>query len=163
MQGRTDIDLDDHGRAQSDVAGRRLARSVWARIVSSPMSRAQETARIIATHLPGAEQLVRLDLRERDYGEAEGIPVAQAHERWPDGDYPGAEPLAAVVQRASAVLTDLMVLPGNTVVVAHGTLLRAAVEALTGAPCPRILNGEIVVLEPGGGADGRAQLRGLMG
>lgn len=150
MQGRADIPLDDHGRAQADAAGRLLASAVWDRVVTSPMERAMETARIIRSHLRGAEWMIDEDLVERDYGQAEGMAVADASERWPDQDYPGAESIAHVALRGAAALSELLDAGRDAVVVAHGTLLRVSVDALTGQQCPRILNGEIILLERDG-------------
>lgn len=147
MQGRADIPLDDHGRAQAESAADLLARAHWDRIVSSPLSRAAETASVIGQKLIHAERTTDEHLIERDYGVAEGMPVCEARERWPDSDYPGAEPLHETTERARRVLGEIEQLEGDSVVVAHGTLLRVGVEALTGSACPRILNGQVVLLE----------------
>lgn len=147
MQGRTEVALDDHGRAQAEAAGALLARAEWAHLIASPLGRAVETANRIGMHVPSAIRAIDDRLIERDYGAAEGMPVSEVHERWPDGDYPDAEPLDAVAARAGAALTEIASRRGNSIVVAHGTLLRVGVEMLTGSPCPRILNGQIVMLE----------------
>lgn len=149
MQGRTEVALDDHGRAQADAAGALLARAEWAHLIASPLGRAVETANRIGMHVPSAIRAIDDRLIERDYGAAEGMPVSEVHERWPNGDYPGAEPLHAVAERAHTVLAEIAARRGNSIVVAHGTLLRVGVESLTGSPCPRILNGQIALLERG--------------
>lgn len=151
MQGRTDIPLDEYGREQADAAGRTLALAVWDRVVSSPLVRARQTTDIVMSHLPGLPHETDDRLGERDYGEAEGMPVAEAKERWPAQDFPGSEPLTAVAERGAAALRELAD-QGSSVVVGHGTIFRAAIGALTGDECPRILNGEIVLLERTGGA-----------
>lgn len=145
MQGRSDIALDEHGRRQADAAGRELARRPWERVVSSPLSRAVESAALIAAHLPGVPVSVDSDLIERDYGAAEGLTVAEAYEQWPSHDYPGAESESEVASRAVGALGALLA-ASDTVVVAHGTLLRIGVQSLTGATCSRILNGEVLLL-----------------
>ena len=72
IQGSTDIPLNDTGRQQAGAAGQLLAPHAWSRIVASPLSRAEETATIIATQAG----LGRPDLdalrTERNYGEAAG-------------------------------------------------------------------------------------------
>lgn len=153
MQGRSDISLDAHGRAQAECAADLLARATWSRIVSSPLSRATETASLIGKKLLDAEFMIDERLIERDYGAAEGQPVGEARERWPDTDYPEAEPLPEVTERARRVLAHVEQLEGNSVVVAHGTLLRIGIEALTTSACPRILNGQVVLLERGAAGD----------
>ena len=147
MQGRTDIPLDAFGRAQAIAAGELLSRARWHRIVSSPLDRAMETAGLISALLPGLAVVPDADLIERDYGRAEGMPVSEVHERWPDGAYPDGEPLAEITARARRVLEQIDGQAGHSVVVAHGSLLRIGVAALTGTACPRILNGQVVLLE----------------
>ncbi|WP_110588097.1 histidine phosphatase family protein [Microbacterium suaedae] len=147
MQGASDVPLDDHGREQAAAAGRVLALAVWDRIVSSPLTRAQESAEIVAAHLGIEVSGTDVRLVERDYGEAEGLAVAEVQERWPDQAYPGSEPVAEVAARGVHALRELLDDGRNAVVVAHGTTLRLSIEALTGEACPRIHNGEIVMLE----------------
>ncbi|MEV1295018.1 histidine phosphatase family protein [Pseudonocardia sp. NPDC049635] len=146
LQGRTDIALDDHGRVQADAAGRLLARAPWTRLVCSPLVRAVETARIVGGHL-GLPHVLDPALVERDFGAAEGMAVAAAAETWPDGDYPGSETWSELSARAHEALTRQLRRGGDTVVVAHGTVLRAGIEAIVGGRCPRLLNGQVVLLD----------------
>lgn len=146
MQGRTDIPLDAHGRAQADAAGRALSVAVWQRIVASPLSRARETAEIIAGRIPDVAIEHNAALVERGYGDAEGLSVAEAQERWPDDAFPGGESVADATERGVAALLDLADTGHATIVVAHGTLIRLAVSRLTGEACPRVPNGQVVLL-----------------
>lgn len=147
MQGQSDIALDRVGEAQADAAGRLLARAVWSQIVTSPLRRAAQSAEIIRGHIPRAEYRVHEDLVERHYGEADGLPIAEVWERWPDQDYPGAESLAATADRAAGALRELLREGVNTVVVAHGTLLRLGIETVTEQPCSRLSNGDVILLD----------------
>ena len=72
--GRTDIPLTDLGRAQACEAGARLAGRPFARVLSSPLSRALDTAR-----LAGFSDRVATDedLLEWDYGADEGLTTAE--------------------------------------------------------------------------------------
>ncbi|PPF42017.1 histidine phosphatase family protein [Pseudoclavibacter sp. AY1F1] len=151
LQGRSDIALDAHGELQAHAAGRLLARAQWGRVVTSPLTRAAQTAAIIGSHFEMAAPVVEPGLIERDFGEAEGMQVAEAAERWPAGAYPGSETAAELGERAGSTLTALLAAPGTAVVVSHGVFLRAGIEAVTGVACPRILNGQVVLLEPTSG------------
>jgi len=71
IQGRNDIALNDEGIRQAECWGKTLNASEYGIILSSPMERAHQTARIIAdTILVDIEYDV--DLREQDFGEWEG-------------------------------------------------------------------------------------------
>lgn len=160
LQGRSDIALDAHGEAQAEAAGRLLARAQWGRVFTSPLTRAAQTAVILGSHLGAADPVVEPDLLERDFGEAEGMRVAEAAERWPSGDYPGSETAVELGRRAGSALGALLEAPGTAVVVSHGVFLRAGIEAVTGGVCPRILNGQVVLLEPGAGRRPTARFLG---
>ncbi|WP_181062758.1 histidine phosphatase family protein [Pseudoclavibacter sp. RFBG4] len=147
LQGRSDIELDAHGELQADAAGRLLARAQWGSVITSPLTRAAQTAAILGSHLDVGEPVFEAGLLERDFGEAEGMSVAEAAERWPGGDFPGSETAEELAARSGAVLAALLASGGTAVVVSHGVFLRAGIEAVTGATCPRILNGQVVLLE----------------
>ncbi|MEZ0490880.1 histidine phosphatase family protein [Kineococcus sp. TBRC 1896] len=156
LQGRTDVPLNDTGRDQARALADQLAAPLgdvpWAAITSSPLSRARETAQIIADRL-GLELLApHEDLVERCFGEAEGATVDELAVRYPHGERPGQEPWEDLRARGSAALRRLRAEHGDTplVVVAHGTFLRATVEGLAGVELARMANATSVVVE---GAD----------
>jgi len=84
IQGQTDIPLNDEGRAQARALAERLHRDgdVWDAVVSSDLSRARETAAVIAERLG----LPLLDgdprIRERSFGEIEGTTEPERLARW---------------------------------------------------------------------------------
>jgi broad specificity phosphatase PhoE len=103
--GRTDIPLTDSGRAQAIELGKRLRDHEFAFVLTSPMSRAAETARIAgfgdATH--------DADLREWDYGELEGRTTDEIRTAMPGwtiwgGPWPGGESAEQVGARVDRVL-----------------------------------------------------------
>ncbi|MEV8339620.1 histidine phosphatase family protein [Leucobacter sp. NPDC077196] len=149
IQGRTDIPLNERGRSQAgEIAELLHGEGPWSRVITSPLARAAETARIISERLelPAAE--VVPDVIERDFGPAEGLLVAEANTRWPGLDVPDAESPTALAERgASAFARILRDAPGS-IVVAHGALIRAALTALSGAEAPRIRNGEAWLIAP---------------
>lgn len=147
IQGSTDIPLNDTGRAQAASTGRLLARREWDAIVSSPLTRASETAEIIAT-LVGLPEVEILDpIVERNYGEAEGLTGAQIEQRFPGGaDVPGRELREDVAKRAlPALLAIAETHAGEAViVVTHGGVIRALLNSVTGDPgIDSIRNGSI--------------------
>lgn len=134
MQGRTDIPLNETGRAQARDVVAELAGSDWDVVVSSPLSRARETAAIIADGL-GLELGPAIDeLTEQDFGVAEGMLVSDVRERWPDRDIPDAEPDEAVGERGLRALARISAdYPGrNVLAIAHGTLIRRTLALITG-------------------------------
>jgi broad specificity phosphatase PhoE len=124
--GRTDIPLTENGRRQ--VAGLRdaLAGRRFARVWSSPLSRALETAREAGL---GDQAELTADLCEWDYGEYEGITTAEIREGrpgwylWRDG-CPGGETAEDVGRRVDRVLDSLDGMDGDAAVFAHGHVLR---------------------------------------
>lgn len=123
--GRTDLPLTGEGVAQARGLRAALARYRFARVLSSPLQRAVETAR-----LAGLEDVeLDDDLREWDYGVYEGRTTAAVHEERPDWDLwsdgaPGGESPDDVAARADRVVRRLEAAGGDVCVVAHGHVLR---------------------------------------
>ena len=145
LQGSSDIPLNAQGREQAHEAAGILADGGWEVVVSSPLSRARETAKIIAHDLglelgPSYPSLV-----ERDYGKLEGQSSSKTVARWPHRDYPGAESLDSVVSRGLAGLARVAddFRDRDVVIVAHGTIIRYTLAALAGRPLDAIRNGSI--------------------
>jgi broad specificity phosphatase PhoE len=81
--GSTDVALSDEGRAQAKALGARLAREPIAAVYASPMSRAQETARLIVASR-GLDVAAVPDLRETDHGHWEGKTRQEIQTAYPD-------------------------------------------------------------------------------
>lgn len=150
MQGCTDIPLNATGRDQARSAGAALlaAGEQWDVVVSSPLDRARETAEIIAETLGVALGDSYDGLVEQDFGEAEGLLVVDAVERWPDRIYPNMEQDAAVGVRGAEALrqVDLEHSQARVLAVAHGTLIRRTLSVLSGHPFerfPRLENASV--------------------
>jgi len=131
IQGATDIPLNDVGRAQATGAAAPLSAFEWDFVVSSPLSRAAETADLIAADLDLAVPHRIPGLVERDYGPAEGLQAGEELDalRFPGG-FHGAETESAVAERGIDALQQLALAhPGaRIVVVSHGTLIRLSLE-----------------------------------
>ena len=145
LQGSSDIPLNDTGREQAHQAAELLRGGGWQVIVSSPLLRARETAQIIADDLELELGPAYHDLIERDYGPLEGMSDEEILERFPNRDYPGAEPLASVVSRGTAALATISHdhRDRDVMIVCHGTIIRYTLSALAGFKVPGITNGSV--------------------
>ena len=94
FQGLTDVPLSAAGKADAEANARRLARHLAnaepgrtpLRLVSSPLARCVETARILATHLGLPGSRVDLDdrLAEAGFGHWEGLTTHEVKARFPE-------------------------------------------------------------------------------
>lgn len=139
VAGSHDSPLSDLGRAQAAYAGDTAKRYFhFDLIVSSPMSRCVETARIVAERIgyDPAHILIMEALRERNLGEVEGQDYAHAPHH--NGNYedaenvPGVEPITDLLQRMQGALGQLHARPQQHIlVVAHngcGRMLKVALR-----------------------------------
>jgi broad specificity phosphatase PhoE len=81
--GSSDVPLSDEGLAQARKLAARLKDIGIAAIYSSPLLRARQTAEAIAAH-HRVEVKIEPDLREIDYGDWEGLKVADVLEQFPE-------------------------------------------------------------------------------
>ena len=148
IAGITDTPLVKEGREQAKQAGKKAKKLGIDCIVTSPLSRAKETAEIIAREIkyPINDIHVSKLLLERDFGEAEGHPYA------PDLNLDGfsdIETLDTLIERARLSLRWIDTLPGSTVlVVSHGSYGRALRSILTDhafSDAEKIQNSEILL------------------
>ena len=136
--GRTDLPLTDVGEAQARALRVRLAGRQFALVLSSPLHRAVETARLAGLERYNTDP----DLVEWDYGDFEGLTTDEIERTYPGwtiwtGPWPHGETPAQVAARADRVVARLRaeVAPGDTaVVVAHGHFLRVLAARWLGAP-----------------------------
>ncbi|QKJ19559.1 histidine phosphatase family protein [Microbacterium hominis] len=160
IQGSTDIPLNDTGRAQARAAAAALRDTLDltqpVSVVASDLSRAAETAAIIAHELGLDAPALTPALRERSYGVAEGMDIAQFRaeygETWARA-VPGAETLPdlrarglAALERAVAdVRRQTAPAAASLIVVAHGGLIRELIAHASGGALPlageRLQNG----------------------
>lgn len=152
IQGSTDIPLNDLGREQARMAGAALRTRDDGRpvaIVASDLSRARETAEIIAAELGVVAPRLYSGLRERFYGEAEGLDSEEFFRRWGDwhvAEVPGAEPLPDLRARALSTLEVAVrdhrratgPAAASLVVVTHGALIRELLRHGSGGELPPV-------------------------
>jgi probable phosphoglycerate mutase len=124
--GRTDIPLTDVGRRQADALRAGLGGVAFALVLTSPLARAAETARLAGF---GDRAVVEADLAEWDYGELEGRTTADIRGDDPGwsiwrGPWPGGENLEDVAARADRVIARVRAVDGDVLLFGHGHLLR---------------------------------------
>ena len=127
--GRTDLPLDDGGRAEAIALGDRLGAYKIRRVLCSPLSRARETCALAGF----ADQVeYRDDLLEWSYGSYEGRTTHDIRNERPGWDLftdgcPDGEHVEDVAKRVDRFLYSLELAPeghGATCVFAHSHLLR---------------------------------------
>lgn len=131
IQGRTDIPLNDTGKWQAEQTGLYLKDVHWDVVISSPLTRAKETAHLILNHVH-APLVIMDDFIERDYGDAEGMSFEERQKLFPDKQYPNMEPIETIqnrmlegIEKVRAAYPDQHVL-----IVAHGVAIHALLTTL---------------------------------
>ena len=134
--GRTDIPLTAAGRQQAQAVARRFADRSFALVLSSPLSRALDTAKLAGF---GEQVETTDDLLEWDYGADEGRTTAEIREDrpgwtvWRDGPHKG-ETADQVASRVDRVIERVREAPGDALVFAHGHVLRVLAARWLGEP-----------------------------
>ena len=125
-QGNTDVPLNATGIAQAHAAAALLRNRGITTIVSSPLSRANDTAVIAAAAL-GLPVEIDDDLREVSFGAKEGHLQSEWFADWVVGSFlpAGAETFTDLRVRAIAAVNRALAYPAPVLVVGHGALFRA--------------------------------------
>lgn len=148
IQGHRDFPLDEAGLRQAQSAAAWLKGEKVSRILSSPLSRAAETARLIAAATGASGPEIEPDLIEIDTGSFSGISLEEARLRFP-AEYaafegsswegvPDAERASALYERAMRVWERLRAEAasagsgGAIVAVSHGGFIQWLVRATFG-------------------------------
>ena len=122
--GRTDVPLTEVGERQARIVRDALRGRQFALVLSSPLRRALDTAR-----LAGFDPELREELAEWDYGEYEGRRTAEIREEVPDWTIwrygaPGGESVAHAGARVDRIVAELRRVDGDALVFGHGHILR---------------------------------------
>ena len=135
--GVTDIPLTDKGRAQAESLGARLIGHSFALALTSPRSRALETAQLAG--FPNA--LPDPDLAEWDYGALEGMRSAEIqidYPRWTiwTGPWPDGETADQVSARADRIVARCLApeVTSDSLLFGHGHMLRVLAARWLGLP-----------------------------
>jgi broad specificity phosphatase PhoE len=144
FSGSSGAELSDEGRRQAARLGERLGAQSLTAIYSSPMSRAMDTARIIAGHCR-LDLEVRDGLREISHGRWEGLKREDVEKQFSDEYHAweadpfafapaGGESGVSVLARALPVIREVVTThPGGRIlVVSHKATLRLILSSLLG-------------------------------
>jgi len=136
--GTTDVPLTSVGREQAKLIGTRLAGHRFALVMTSPRSRAGETAALAGF---GDVAVTDPDLAEWDYGALEGrrtVEIVADHPGWTiwTGPWPGGETVDEVSARADRVLArcGTSEVEGDALLFGHGHMLRVLAARWLGLP-----------------------------
>jgi probable phosphoglycerate mutase len=138
--GRTDVPLTENGRDRARSAGelgRRLLAGPPVLVLSSPRSRARDTAELAGLTVDRTDER----LGEWDYGDCEGRTTPEIRETVPGWTVwthpcPGGETAADVAARADSVLAEAGAAraDGDVVLVGHGHFSRVLLARWIGLP-----------------------------
>ncbi len=151
LQGRADIPLNNEGIRQADQAGAQLAAAGYEfdLLITSPLIRAVQTGAQVAKHLNFERVLTHEGLIEKDFGEAEGtefkgLSVAE-RSRLISGV---GESDTLIAKRAIAAIAQLQAQHSGSraLIVAHGTLIRLALNSLQPESITSVKNCEWIEL-----------------
>lgn len=153
--GRTDLPLTEKGRSDAAKLSPHLAGRSFGLVLVSPLSRAQETARLAG--LPGESDA---DLLEWDYGAYEGRRTADIRNdlgdpQWtiwrdpiPPGETPGEQPEDVAVRARRVIDRSVPILAADqdVALVAHGHFLRILTATWLALPA---VDGRLFALDAG--------------
>lgn len=143
LQGHLDIELNETGRNQARQVAEAVEDLDINLIISSPQKRALETARIIAEKV-NVEIITDADLKERSFGELEGMTFGDVLKKHPefmeiirsaDGKATqGSESLSEVENRIKRFLKSLSAFENHKriLLVSHGGTGRVFLKLLKG-------------------------------
>jgi probable phosphoglycerate mutase len=149
IQGSTDIPMNDTGREQARATAMRLDSTGWDAVVTSPLSRARETAVILADRLALPAPRVERAFAERRHGTLEGLTAEERRSMEARGvPVEGLESRGSVVSRTVPALLRLAARhPGGSVVaVTHGGVISSVLLHLwerASLPSGAVANGSV--------------------
>jgi broad specificity phosphatase PhoE len=162
LQGHTDVELNDTGRAQARELAAALASSRIATVWTSDLARARETGAIVAAELGLAAPRVDAELRERRFGVFEGLTRDECASRYPDAwaawtsrteHPPGGESREDATARMARAIDRIKAEARSdaaALVVTHGGVMRLWLAEVLGAPVPLVGNGVVYTVEHDG-------------
>jgi broad specificity phosphatase PhoE len=143
--GATDVALSDLGREQVRRAALSVPGDAFPLVLTSPLSRAWESARLVA---PSGSIRLLDELREIDFGQWEGLNAAEIRARdpirfedWrekrPGFEFPGGERRAQFQARVDRAVDGMLAAGVSSIlVVVHKGVIRAITRRVAGEELP---------------------------
>ncbi len=144
FQGHADTSLNEPGRGQAHALAQELVRESFGAVYSSPLERAFETARIIASQL-GLDVEPSAGLMEVDVGSWSGLTRSEVEARFPEGyarwiefghGWDDGESYDELGERVVSDLLKIAMRHADELVLAvtHGGPIRSALAAASSVP-----------------------------
>ena len=147
FRGRFDFPLNENGIRQAEALREELSAIEFEAIYSSPLSRAVQTAQILANHRQ--KVIIEHGFNNISLGKWENTPKAEIREKYPELwklwtttpeklAFPGMETLAQVRKRSFETLSKLLKihLEGRIAVVTHRAVIKPLFAAILNIPEP---------------------------
>lgn len=165
LQGWFEVPINARGRRQAQDLAQAFATAGFTRIYTSPLIRARETANIIARALRLPAPVPHADLKERNFGDIQGVPKAELAElnpallreivrRNPNCEFENGESRDDFADRVLEALADIgdRERGERVLVITHGWAMDVVARRVKGVPRTTILhakpkNGESVWLD----------------
>ena len=165
LQGWRDVPLNERGREQSREMAGMFASGGFSRVYASPLRRSLENAAIVAGELGLPPPTAHAGLKERNFGDIQGIPKAELAElnpllleqilkRNPAAAFPEGEAMDEFAGRVLAAIREIGARHGGdrVLVITHGWTMDVVTREVSGLPRSAVLhhkpkNGECLWLE----------------
>ncbi|MDR4984480.1 histidine phosphatase family protein [Bacillus cereus] len=134
LQGRENIELNKNGKQQAEKCGLYLREKPWDIIISSPLSRAKQTAEIINTFMLMPINIIEMEnFIERDYGTASGLTTEERTKMFPNRNYLNQEPREVLNAR---IITSLNIIlkkypESNVILVTHSAVINTILAIIS--------------------------------
>jgi len=146
-EGRYDSPLTDIGKQQAEITAQKLKCYDFDLIITSPLKRALETAKIVSKILNLEIEINDL-LKERDNGILAGMLFDEANNKYPEPknksiyqNFPensGENEIQLNSRALQSINSIIKRNPGNYLIVSHGTILNAIIKQILKIPIGNI-------------------------
>lgn len=150
LQGQTDIELNEKGRALAEVTARAMRGIPFDMVITSPLVRARETADIVLEHR-NIPVITEERIREIGFGEMEGRQISEEEKHDPNSEFycffhdpehyvpaRGGETIISLLERTADFLNELKQKQEwyeKTILIStHGAASRALLAAIKHTP-----------------------------